>query len=111
MAIKCEICDSSNLLKQDGVFVCQDCGARYTTEEIRKMVTDVAPVAPAPVEKTVPVEEKPKKDEEIAQLLEWARDAYKAGNKGAGDTYLDKAVRKNIRSLAASPVAMLPAIT
>lgn len=103
MAIKCEICDSTNLLKQDGVFVCQDCGARYTTEEIKKMVTGLAPapatisVAPTPEpKKETPVQEaKPDKNQEIAQLLEWAEKAYAEGNKGAGDTYLGKAIGIN----------------
>lgn len=98
MAIQCEICDSTNLLKQDGAFVCQDCGAKYTTEEIKKMVSGgAAPVAPAPVakmEEKAP-EMKPSKDEEIVQLLEWAEKAYAEGNKGAGDTYLGKAIRIN----------------
>ena len=94
MAIICEICDSTNLLKQDGVFVCQDCGARYTAEEIKKMVSVAAPSpVPAPKEEVPDPLPKPSKDEEIAQLLEWAKHAYKEGNKGAGDTYLDKATR------------------
>lgn len=107
MAIQCEICDSKNLLKQDGVFVCQDCGARYTTEEIKKMVTG-ASSAPAPSaaakeevasvakrEETVPEEPKPAKEQEIRQLLQWAEAAYAEGNKGAGDAYLQKAISKD----------------
>lgn len=101
MAIQCEICDSTNLLKQNGVFVCQDCGAKYTTEEIKKMVSGAAaaPAMSAPVvekkEEKLQEEAEPAKDEELAQLLEWARAAYAEGNKGAGDTYLDKAVSKD----------------
>lgn len=108
MAIQCEICDSTNLLKQDGVFVCQDCGARYTTEEIKKMVSGASstsvPPTPSVTAATTPVAKKeapaseaqrPTKDEELTQLLEWSRSAYAEGNTVAGDTYLSKANNKD----------------
>lgn len=108
MAIQCEICDSTNLLKQEGVFVCQDCGAKYTTEEIKKMVSGTAsapvPSPPALKKENPPIvkeEEKITKEpnsvkkEEIAQLLKWAETAYKEGNTDAGDTYLHKAISKD----------------
>jgi len=34
----CEMCESTDLLKQDGVFVCQSCGAKYSVEDAKKMV-------------------------------------------------------------------------
>ena len=36
--LTCEMCGSTNLLKQDGVFVCQSCGTKYSVEEARKMM-------------------------------------------------------------------------
>ena len=45
----CEMCGSSDLLKQDGVFVCQGCGCKYSVEEARKMmVEDGETGGPAP---------------------------------------------------------------
>lgn len=38
--LKCELCGSNNLVKQEGVFVCQSCNARYSLEEARKMMFD-----------------------------------------------------------------------
>lgn len=38
MAFVCDICDGSSILKQDGAFVCQGCGVKYTAEEVRKIV-------------------------------------------------------------------------
>lgn len=32
----CEMCGSSDLIKQDGLFVCQYCGAKYSVEEAKK---------------------------------------------------------------------------
>lgn len=41
-AIVCELCGSNDLLKQDGVFVCQHCGTKYTLEEARKLMGTVS---------------------------------------------------------------------
>lgn len=38
--LTCEMCGSTDLLKQDGVFVCQSCGCKYTVEEARKMMIE-----------------------------------------------------------------------
>ena len=37
----CEMCGSTDLVKQDGVFVCQSCGTKYSVEEARKMMVEV----------------------------------------------------------------------
>lgn len=36
-AMICEMCGSKELVKQDGLFVCQHCGCKYSTEEARKL--------------------------------------------------------------------------
>lgn len=36
----CEMCGSTDLVKQDGVFVCQSCGTKYTVEEAKKMMVE-----------------------------------------------------------------------
>lgn len=36
----CEMCGGTDLIKQDGVFVCQHCGVKYTVEEARKMMVE-----------------------------------------------------------------------
>lgn len=38
--LTCEMCGSTEMLKQDGVFVCQTCGCKYTVEEAKKMMID-----------------------------------------------------------------------
>jgi len=35
--MKCEVCGSSNLIKENGDFVCKGCGMKYTLEEARKL--------------------------------------------------------------------------
>lgn len=38
--LTCEMCGSTDLVKQDGVFVCQSCGCKYSVEEAKKMMID-----------------------------------------------------------------------
>ncbi len=38
--IVCEMCNSNDFVKQDGYFVCQHCGAKYTVEEAKKMMIE-----------------------------------------------------------------------
>lgn len=38
--LTCEMCGSTDLLKQDGVFVCQTCGTKYSVEEAKKMMIE-----------------------------------------------------------------------
>ena len=40
--LTCEMCGSTELIKQEGVFVCQTCGTKYTVEEAKKMMVEVA---------------------------------------------------------------------
>ena len=36
----CEMCGSTDLMKQEGVFVCQSCGTKYSVEEAKKMMIE-----------------------------------------------------------------------
>jgi uncharacterized Zn finger protein (UPF0148 family)/chromosome segregation ATPase len=36
----CEMCGGTDLVKQDGVFVCQTCGIKYSVEEAKKMMVE-----------------------------------------------------------------------
>lgn len=38
--LTCEMCGSTDLIKQDGVFVCQSCGCKYSVEEAKKMMVE-----------------------------------------------------------------------
>ena len=39
--ITCEMCGSNNLIKQDGEYVCQHCGTKYSIEEAKKLMVEV----------------------------------------------------------------------
>jgi chromosome segregation ATPase len=36
----CEMCGSTDLVKQEGVFVCQSCSSKYSVEEARRMMVE-----------------------------------------------------------------------
>ena len=36
--LTCEMCGSTDLMKDDGVFVCQSCGMKYSVEEAKKIM-------------------------------------------------------------------------
>lgn len=38
--LTCEMCGGTDLIKQDGVFVCQSCGCKYSVEEAKKMMIE-----------------------------------------------------------------------
>jgi len=66
--LQCELCGSNDLLKQDGVFVCQYCGTKYTLEEARKMMID----GTVSVTGTVQIDNSGKS----ANLIRLAREAF-----------------------------------
>ena len=39
-AMVCEMCNSNDLIKTDGVFVCQHCGTKYSVEEAKKLFVE-----------------------------------------------------------------------
>lgn len=39
--IVCEMCESTDFIKMDGLFVCQECGCKYSMEEAKKMMKEI----------------------------------------------------------------------
>ena len=39
-SLVCEMCSSHDLVKQDGMYVCQACGTKYTVEEAKKLMIE-----------------------------------------------------------------------
>ena len=39
--LTCEMCGSTDMLKEEGAFVCQSCGCKYSVEEAKKMMVEV----------------------------------------------------------------------
>ena len=41
-AIVCEMCGSQDLVKKDGMYICQNCGTKYDPEEAKKLMVEVS---------------------------------------------------------------------
>lgn len=50
-SITCEMCGSTDIIKENGVYVCRSCGTKYTVEEARKLITAEAPAPEPPKQK------------------------------------------------------------
>lgn len=82
--LTCEMCGGTDLIKQDGVFVCQSCGTKYSIEEAKKMM----------IEGTVAVSGTVKVDdtEKVKNFFKMASNAYDAGNKQEAESYCNKII-------------------
>ena len=96
----CEMCGGADLVKQDGVFVCQNCGTKYSVEEARKMMME----GPVSIEGTVSVEGTVKvdKSEELKNLYILARRAKEANNSENACKYYNDIVLKDPNSWEAN---------
>ncbi len=83
----CEMCGSTDLVKEGGVFICQSCGCKYSVEEARKMM----------VEGVVVVD----KSGDAVRFLDLAREAKKAGNNKKAEDYASQALEIDTKSLEA----------
>ena len=78
--LTCEMCGSTDLLKQEGVFVCQTCGTKYSVEEAKKMM----------IEGTVDVSGSSVKidnTDSINTYMSMAENAYNASNTAEAEAY------------------------
>lgn len=83
-ALTCEMCGSTNLLKQDGVFVCQSCGTKYSVEEAKKMMVE----GTVNVEGTVKID----KVEDANNFLQLAEAAIESANGDEAYEYVNRAL-------------------
>lgn len=97
-ALTCEMCGSTNLIKEGGVFICQSCGTKYSVEEAKKMM----------VEGTVDVKGTVKVDtsDELKNLYEIARRAKDAENSANAEKYYDMILVKDPSSWEANYYAV-----
>lgn len=87
-AMICEMCQSNELVKQDGMYVCQYCGTKYSVEEARKLF----------VEGIVKIDH----SDEVQKLYEVARRAKKDNNSINAQKYYDMILVKDPSSWEAN---------
>lgn len=76
--LTCEMCGSTNLVKQDSLFVCQDCGTKYSVEEAKKMM----------VEGTVHVQNAA----QLENLLNMARSSFDSKNYAKAEEFCNQVI-------------------
>lgn len=80
-ALVCEMCGSQNMVKQEGMYVCQSCGTKYTVDEAKKLF----------VEGVVKVDN----SEELNNLYQLARRAKDENNSENAQKYYEMIVIKD----------------
>ena len=75
--LTCEMCGSNDLIKQNGVFVCQTCGCKYSLEEAKKMFE---------ITGTVTIN----RNSEFDNLFMMANNAYNSGHPSETIKYINK---------------------
>ena len=93
-ALQCEMCGSQDLVKDGGVFVCQQCGTKYSVEEAKKMMGEGA----VTVTGTVKVDT----SDELTNLYEIARRARNDHNDENALKYYDMIMVKDPNSWEAN---------
>lgn len=81
--LTCEMCGSTDLVKQNGVFVCQVCGTKYSIEEAKKMMVEETVIAT-----TVKIDDSSK----IENYYTMAENAYEASNHKEAESYCNKII-------------------
>ena len=84
--IVCEMCGGTDFAKQDGMFVCQSCGCKYTIEDARKLMVEVA--GTVEVTGTVKVDS----SESVESFLRMAKNAADAGNNKEAEDYANRII-------------------
>lgn len=85
-AMVCELCGSNDIVKQDGLYVCQHCGTKYTIEEAKKLIGTV----------------KIDTSEEIVNLQELARRAFREKDHGYAASLYTRILEKDPTDAEAS---------
>lgn len=78
----CEMCGSTDLIKDDGVFVCQSCGCKYSVEEAKRMMVEGV----VEVQGTVKVDN----TKLIDNYLSMAQNAADSNNQSEAENYANK---------------------
>lgn len=93
--IFCELCDGTDFSKENGMFVCQGCGTKYTAEEARALMREVEGGSSAPAiasTSAAPVPMGNPNQAQIDNLLLLATNAYDASNLAEAEGYCNKII-------------------
>lgn len=87
-ALVCEMCSSHDIVKQDGMYVCQSCGTKYTPEDAKSLMKEVEGKVDVSGS-TVKVDQ----SDELSKLLSVARRAKEENNAQKAANYYDRVLQ------------------
>jgi len=93
-ALTCEMCGSTNIVKQDGMYECQQCETKYSVEEAKKMMVE----GTVEVKGTVQIDS----SKELDNLYQIARRARDSENSENATKYYDMILVKDPNSWEAN---------
>lgn len=93
--IFCELCDCNEFAKEGGLFVCQGCGTKYSTEEARALMREVEDVS-SPAEASVSTPPFEVNHQQIDNLFILAENAFKACNNQEAEDYCNKIIEIDV---------------
>lgn len=91
--LKCEMCGSTDFIKEKGVFACQNCGIKYSVGDAKKMVTEVASEDKDRVEIA--------QENNVANYLAMAQSAYHSQNYKEAESYCNKILEIDLQNYEA----------
>lgn len=65
----CPICDQSNLVKENDLFVCQGCGTKYSVEEVKRVLFETESTYEAPVIPVTALTSQPNEERVLARSV------------------------------------------
>jgi len=83
----CELCEGTNLFKEDGKYVCQSCGACYSVEEAKKLLVEVGDDNPS---SDVAAPEAAGESKKVANLRKLAKRAKEDGDSDMAAKYYEQ---------------------
>ncbi|MDR1328660.1 MAG: hypothetical protein LBK23_03585 [Oscillospiraceae bacterium] len=90
--LTCEMCGGTDLVKTEGVFICQSCGTKYSVEEAKKMMVQGDVVVNSPnvvINKTVVVDN----SIDVEKVMHLAETALNADNNSEAIKYADEVLK------------------
>ena len=69
----CEICDSQKIKKENGIFVCQDCGTEYSLDEAKQLLKEINSERESTVGNKITIVEENNKYLLVEKLLCWLK--------------------------------------
>lgn len=92
--LTCEMCGSNDVIKQEGLFVCQICGTKYSVEEARKMMIE----GPVDVSgSTVKIDN----SKTVENYINIAQSSYNVKNYAEAEAYCNKALENDLENYVA----------